>query len=355
MFAGGFTLEAAEAVGAAGGAGAEDVLDLLGRLVEQSLVTAEAGRRGRDRYGMLEPVRQYALEKLEEAGEPEARRRSHAAFYLALAERAHPELQTARQVEWHGRLDRDYGNLRAAVSWALAEGEAEITARLGWALWLYWSVRDRHEEGRMWMEAALEHELPPGLRARAANVAAAMAYSQGDYQACERHYRVSMEASLRAGDVLLEGYSWIAQGLVALSRGDPAEAAPAMQRAITLLDRADDQGMAAMARVWLGTTLLIQADGDRAASMFEEGLAISRGTGDRLSANIALYNLAQVSLSRGDYAGAAALFEEGISLSDQTRDVANLAYFSEGLAVATGKRGKTQRSARNCSGWRRGC
>ena len=80
--------------------------------------------------------------------------------------------------------------------------------------------------------------------------------------------------------------------------------------------------------------------------MFEEGLAISRRTGDRLSANIALYNLAQVALSRGDYAGAAALFEEGIILSDQTRDVANLAYFSEGLAVATGKRGKARRSAR---------
>ena len=79
--------------------------------------------------------------------------------------------------------------------------------------------------------------------------------------------------------------------------------------------------------------------------MFEEGLAISRRTGDRLSANIALYNLAQVALSRGDYAGAVALFEEGITLSNQTRDVANLAYFSEGLAVATGKRGEAQRSA----------
>jgi len=130
-----------------------------------------------------------------------------------------------------------------------------------------------------------------------------------------------------------------------LSRGYPAEAAPAMQEAIPLLDRAGDQGMASMARVWLGTTLLIQADGDRAASMFKEGLAISRRTGDRLSAYIALYNLAQVALSHGDYAGAAALFEEGIALSDETRDVANLAYFSEGLAVAAGKRGEAQRSA----------
>ena len=346
VFAGGFSLTAAEAVGAAGVEGPEEVPELLGRLVEQSLVAAEVIGNEEARYGMLEPVRQYAFEKLEEAGEAEAIRRSHVAFFLAFAERAHPELLTARQVEWHGRLDRDYGNLRAAVSWALSEGEAEIAARLGWALWLYWSVRDRHEEGRRWMEAVLEHELPPGLRARAANVAAAMAYSQGDYQACEGHRRVSMDMSLRAEDVLLEGYSWIAQGLVALSRGDPAEAAPAMQRAITLLDRADDQGMAAMARVWLGTTLLIQSDSARAASMFEEGLAISRRTGDRLSANIALYNLAQVALSRGDYAGATALFEEGITLSDETRDLANLAYFSEGLAVAIGKRGGAQRSAR---------
>ena len=353
VFAGGFTLEAAEAAEAAGVVGAVgevepgDVLTLLGSLVEQSLITIEPGTEHDEvRYGMLEPVRQYALEKLEDAGEAEATRRSHAAFFLALAERAHPELQTARQVEWHGRLDRDYDNLRATMAWALSEGEAEIAARLGWALWLYWSVRDRHEEGRRWMEAALEYELPAGLRARAASVAAAMAYSQGDYQACERHCRVSMEVSLKAGDTLLEGYSWIALGLVALSRGDLAEAAHDMQKAIALLDRSGDQGMASMARVWLGTTLLIQSDGDRAASMFEEGLTISRRTGDRLSANIALYNLAQVALSRGDYAGAAALFEEGITLSDQTRDLANLAYFTEGLAVATGKRGKSRRSAR---------
>ena len=348
VFAGDFTLEAAEAVGAVGDVETGEALTLLGSLVEQSLVTArpDGDCAAGARYGMLEPVRQYALEKLEEAQEAEATRRSHAAFFLALAERAHPELQTARQVEWHGRLDRDYDNLRAAMAWALSEGEAEIAARLGWALWLYWSVRDRHEEGRRWMEAALEHELPPGLRARAANVAAAMAYSQGDYQACERHCRVSMEVSLQAGDTLLEGYSWIALGLVALSREDLTKAAPAMQKAIQLLDRSGDQGMAAMARVWLGTTLLIQSDGDRAASMFEEGLAISRRTGDRLSANIALYNLAQVALSRGDYAGTAALFEEGITLSNQTRDVANLAYFSEGLAVVTGERGESQRSAR---------
>ena len=343
IFAGGFTLEAAEAVG---GVDPEDVITLLGSLVEQSVVTVGPDSDAADgvRYGMLEPIRQYALERLVEAGEDEATRRSHAAFFLALAERAHPELQTARQVEWHGRLDREYDNLRAAMSWALSEGEAEIAARLGWALWLYWSVHDRHEEGRRWMEAALEHELPAGLKARAASVAAAMAYSQGDYQACEGHCRVSMEMSLRAGDTLLEGYSWIGLGLLELSRGYPTKAAPAMREAIPLLDRAGDQGMASMARVWLGTTLLIQSDGDRAASMFEEGLAISRRTGDRLSANIALYNLAQVALSRGDYAGAAALFEEGIILSDQTRDVANLAYFSEGLAVATGKRGEAQRS-----------
>ena len=345
VFAGGFSLEAAEAVGEVD---PEDVITLLGSLVEQSLVTVGQDSDAADgvRYGMLEPIRQYALERLVEAGEDEATRRSHAAFFLALAERAHPELQTARQVEWHGRLDREYDNLRAAMAWALSEGEAEIAARLGWALWLYWSVRDRHEEGRRWMEAALEHELPAGLKARAASVAAAMAYSQGDYQACEGHCRVSMEVSLRVGDTLLEGYSWIALGLVALSRGDLAEAAHAMQKAIPLLDRSGDQGMASMARVWLGTTFLIQSDGDRAASMFEEGLVISRRTGDRLSANIALYNLAQVALSRGNYGSAATLFEEGITLSDQTRDVANLAYFSEGLAVATGKWGEAQRSAR---------
>src|SRR5829696_1823656 len=134
VFADGFSLEAAEAVGAAREEGACDVLGLLGRLAEQSLVAADTSAHEL-RYRMLEPVRQYALEKLEERTEAEDIRRRHAAFFLALAARAEPELRGPTQVQWLNRLDRENGNLRTAMGWALSTGNVETAARMGWALW----------------------------------------------------------------------------------------------------------------------------------------------------------------------------------------------------------------------------
>ena len=126
VFAGGFSLEAAEAVGAAGEAITDEVLGLLGQLVEQSLVAADtsANSDAELRYRMLEPVRQYAQELLEESGETEETRQRHASFFLALAERAEPELHGPDQVEWLERLEKENGNLRAAMDWALSGGDA---------------------------------------------------------------------------------------------------------------------------------------------------------------------------------------------------------------------------------------
>ena len=126
VFAGGWTLEAAEAVGAGEGIGEDDVLDLVSRLVEKSLVVASATPGGDLRYRMLEPVRQYGRERLEATAkmaacpeEMEAARRRHATWYLALAEEAEPKLVGAEQAGWLERLETEHDNLRAALEWFL--------------------------------------------------------------------------------------------------------------------------------------------------------------------------------------------------------------------------------------------
>ncbi len=248
-------------------------------------------------------------------------------------------------MEWVERLDRETANLRSAMGWSL-DNEAETAARLGWALRPYWWLRGSHDEGRRWMEEALTHELPPNLRGRAANVAAAMTYMQGDFEAAERYCAESLEVALQAADTPLEGYSWMGLGLVALSGEDFETAVSCMEKALPLFQRSEELTSISTTHVWLGTALLAQNDQERAVSMFEEGLALARRMGDRTAAYVALYNLAQVSLARGDYDGAAAAFEEGITLSEQMRDQANLAYFLEGLAVVAGERKEAERSAR---------
>ena len=133
-FAGGWTLEASEAVGSGGSVAEDEVVDLLSGLVEKSLVVAEGDGQGGVRYRLLEPIRQYALEKLEESGEVEAAKRAHAEYFLDLAEEAEPELFGPRDVEGLDRLESEHDNIRAALSWALEREEAELGLRLGGAL-----------------------------------------------------------------------------------------------------------------------------------------------------------------------------------------------------------------------------
>jgi predicted ATPase len=150
VFAGGWMLEAAEEVCSGRGIERDDVLDVLSKLVDRSLVVAEAGR-----YRMLEPIRQYARERLEESGETESLQARHAGYYLGLAERVKPELVGPEPATWLARLERETGNLRAALSWALEEGSGdervETGLRLATALARFWDTHGPNE-GRRWLE-----------------------------------------------------------------------------------------------------------------------------------------------------------------------------------------------------------
>ena len=205
VFAGGFTLEAAEAVGAIEDYSEvpEEVLGLLGVLVEQSLVVMQPPKAGVEaRYEMLEPVRQYALEKLEQSGEAGDAHRKHAEYFLGLAERAQPELMGERQVEWLERLEQENSNLRAAMNWALATSDAETAARMGWALWEFWWVHGYQREGLQWMKTVLERELSPSVRARALVAAGTLAFGNGDYEQCEKYAEEGLKLSPQVGDKL---------------------------------------------------------------------------------------------------------------------------------------------------------
>jgi len=346
VFYGGFSLEAAEAVGAAGEVEAKEVVELLGQLVEQSLVAAEATGEDESRYGMLEPVRQYAQEKLEENGEAEETQRRHAAFFLELAEWTRPELMGPRQVKSLDRLEQENGNLRAVMSWTLDAGDAETAARLGWALWLFWWLRGYHSEGRRWVGALLERNLPPALRPKVPAVAAFMAYTQRDFVACERYSAEALEQCRRTGDILCTAYARFMLGVSATHRGDLEGAMTSLEEAPILFRQAGEEGMVPIARIWPGTVLLTQGDHERAVLMFEEALAMARQRGDRIASFVALYNLAQVALLRNDHVQAERTLEEGVTISEQMRDWANLSYFLEGLAVVAGAQGRAERSAR---------
>ena len=166
VFAGGWTLEAAEAIGGtaaaevgagmtAAGAAGREVLDGLTALVDQSLVQGEEQESGPPRFALLETIREYARERLAASGEAPTIQRAHADYYLALAERAEPELHGPEQLQWLGRLRREHHNLQAALGWARDAGEVELGLRLAGALCQYWNTAAYFGEGRAWIAELL--------------------------------------------------------------------------------------------------------------------------------------------------------------------------------------------------------
>lgn len=339
VFAGGFTLEAAEAVGAERGAtevsADEDVLLLLGNLVEQSLVVAEPGEDEGTRYRMLESVRQYAREKLEESGQAQEVRRRHATLFLALAEEAEPELRGAQQVLWTRRLEKEQDNLRSAMSWALSVGEDDTVVRLGWALYHFWWYRGHQREGRRWMEEALSRSaaMAASARARALFVAGTMASVQADFRSAKPLLEESLSLFRQLKDKQGTALALGASGLVALDLKQHERGIIYFQEAADLFLEVGDKWRAAVVFSFLAVARLDQGDHSRAKRLAERGLALSQEVGHRRGTSTILYVLARLAQAERDREQASRLFEEGLTLSAEVGDKTNVAYCLEGLAA----------------------
>jgi predicted ATPase len=295
-FAGSWTLEAAEAVGAGDAVQEEDVLDLISKLVDKSLVVAEVSAGGVGRYRLLEPVRQYARERLEQSGEAGAFRRRHAAFFLALAEEAAPELAGAQQQEWANRLESEHDNMRAALSWSL-EREPETALKLAGMLARFWEMRTRFLEGSGWLEAALRKSdrADAATRAKALREAGTFAFHRADYDRAIELHGEALELYRQVGD---------------------------------------DSGVA-FALLCLGTQHLEKDDNERAAPLYEAALALSRTIGDRLTIVYALGGLAELARRRGEYERAKTLGMETIALVREMEDKWHLARNTGWVAMLT--------------------
>jgi predicted ATPase/DNA-binding XRE family transcriptional regulator len=346
VFAGGFELEAAEAVG--GTAGGEDVLGPLGRLVEQSLVRTEHGAGGEARYGMLEPIRQHALEKLQESGEKEQVLARHAAYFDALSGRAGPELKRPDQAAWLERLAREHDNLRAALSWLLERDKPQRAALIGWEVHRFWSVRGHTGEGRLWMERALAHPggLPDAARARALYVVSMLSYVRGEPGRTVDAVEGSIAASRAAGDGEVLAAALLGQGLAALGGGDLGAAEKILGEALVMLREQDDPSGAALGLVGLAQAALARGDLEGAAGSLAEAEALSRAAGDWFTLIAALSGQALAARLRGKEAQTSALLREGVGLAAALGDAWHAVYGVTGLAGAAARRAKPERAAR---------
>jgi predicted ATPase/DNA-binding CsgD family transcriptional regulator len=336
VFTGGWTLEAAEAVGAGGGIEEGDVVELFLMLVDKSLVVSEA-EEGGFRYGMLEPLRQYARERLEESGEDQAIKRTHAQYFLALAEEAEPKLWESGDKAWFGRLEKEHDNMRAALSWTLEHGEAELALRLGGALRWFWRARGYYGEGRRWLERALceEGRTSAGARAKALDGVGWLASEQHDIDrvqaAAEEGLELSEEAGI--GGVILADFKNLL-GEAAWLRGDYERASELFEESLGLHREARNNRGVAWSVCSLAVVSGERGDYERAKELYEEGIALSRKMGGALPLGDLLISAGYVYLLEGDHERATALNEEAAQLYRKRGSRGGLRYALDNLGWA---------------------
>jgi non-specific serine/threonine protein kinase len=242
VFAGSWSLAAAEVVCRGGEVAAEEVLERLAALVDHSLVQVEEVG-GERRYRLLETLRQYGEERLQQAGEARAIRCRHRDWYLALAEQAEPQLRGAEQPLWLARLEQEHDSLRVALAWSLAEAsELEAGLRMAGALWRFWTARSYLREGRYWLEALLAkgEGAATAIRAKAHVGAGHLAMAQGDEAAVHAHLQASLMLYRAMRDPQGCATASSILGQVALAPGEYAAARAHLEGSLVLAQTVGD-------------------------------------------------------------------------------------------------------------------
>lgn len=268
VFAGGFGIAAAEAIAGPG----DDVIELLGQLVDKSLLLRAGGVGGLSRYRLLDTLRQYGRDRLARRGAAQEVWRRHAAYYAELAEQLNPLAPAPAVPQWLDRFEEERTNLQSAAIWTSATSAIVSNA------WLLWLLRGPLGEGRELVEAALHDDggMAPAMRARLLYGAAAFALAQGDLERATEAGRECVAVSRGHGDDRGAGWGLACQGLAAWARGDYDSGQTLTEQAVAAARRAGDRWDAAMGLAHLGRVAADQ--GDRARGGAARGV---RGAGPR--------------------------------------------------------------------------
>jgi predicted ATPase/class 3 adenylate cyclase len=366
VFVGGCSLQAVEAMCNAGDGPALDALDGLTALIDKSLLRQEQTTEGEPRFVMFETIREFALERLQASDEMQkatsqdwqATRRRHADFFLALAEKAEPELTGPKQALWLNILEREHDNLRAVFSWVEETGQADYGLRLGAAIWRFWIARGHLKEGRERLAALLalpSAAKPARERAKVLNAVGTIMHELGDYITARQRLEESLEIWREFGDkkgmaTVINNLGWIAAQLgelisaselsgeslalhaelgdkrgmavafnnlaaVAFVQSEFPRARSLQENSFNLRQEIGDERGLAFAMAMLGWFEVVQGNDEKAVALLESAREKLRQLGDNMMMGFTVWILAQMALDQGDFDRAARLImEEGAAM-----------------------------------------
>jgi predicted ATPase/class 3 adenylate cyclase len=346
-FSGDGSLEAIEAVCDSTLNGA--VLDLLGNLVDDSLLRRTETPGGEVRFQMLETIREYARERLDAEPDAQEVRRRHAKFFLTLATNAEPHLLGTNQSEWLDRCDREHDNIRAALKWSIDAGEVPAGQEAAGALWRFWHQRGHFAEGRRKLEHLLNAPGGSGhtpQRFKALIGAGGLAYWQNDYPATERFYSEAMEIARELNDP-----QSIAEGLFNLSfldriRGDEEEGMDKLRRVKEMAASIGDQQLVADSLWLLGNHEIRRDRPDAGLPMMEEALDIFRELGNLFATAESVSGLGSFYRKIGDAEAARAAQREALQMFVEVGNPTGIAMILEEMAMIETMEGRHERALR---------
>jgi predicted ATPase len=348
VFAGGCTLDAAEAVSDAD-------LDPLQSLVDKSLL-----RHADERFWMLETIREYALEQIETSGEAEELRRGHADYYLALAEEAEPHLRGSSPQDWLELLEHDHDNLRAALDCLEASGDTELVLRLAGALAAFWGTKGQIAEGRRRLDNALRiDERPTAARAKALNGAADLAYGSGDPATARLHAEEALALDRELGDRWGTALSLFNLGYASAVEADLAanqqladerarlyrESQSFHEQSVELFEELGDEHYALIAMYQLSYAQIQLGNHERGKELREVILRRARATGDAQVESLALGGLVRFAFGEDRLEDALSLLNAALRIELRFGDLRRIAMLLGRCANALAHLERAERSA----------
>jgi predicted ATPase len=352
VFAGGANLEAVEAICAGQEVETHDVLDLLSRLVDKSLVSVE-DHGDEARYRLLETLRQYGQQQLAARDEESVTRRQHADFYLALAVEMESRLDEPERRASIDRLDREHDNLRAALYWYRDTGAPEQELRLSAALSSFWLMRGFWDDADHWLTDALSHATGVEIadRAKVLYGAGRLAEARLQLDQATRRYEDSVELWKEVGDRAGMARALACLGSVLAVQGRVVEARALLEDSLDLFRELRDNRGIATALHELGRPLRRAGQVVAARALFDQSLVLWRTVDDKLGGAATLRALAAISRDEGDYGRARRLTEEALSLAREVGDkpgIADHLWELSLLALLAGDRDRGAALATDC-------
>ncbi len=347
VFAGGWSLEAAEAVCRVDRQSTPDLLDGLSALTEQSLIRSAESPAGEPRFRMLRALREFGLEQLTETGELVAVRDRHLAFVAALAEAAEPQLTGAGSQAWLDRLDLERDNVRVALRWAVESDQIETGLRLAGQLWRFWHRRGHLLEGMSMTQELLRcpaAQRPSAARAKALNGAGGLAYWRNDFALARRLYEEQLSIARELTDRPATAEALYNLGYLAAIPHDLDLAARLFEESKAIYEELGDRRQVAACIVSLGTVAGLRAersvaDNEQVSAAMTEALVLTRALGDYFWTGTALRIRGRALFLLGDLEAARADALEALELFGQSGDPTGVAMTLDDLgaiALATG-------------------